>query len=300
VADELSFRRAAERVGIAQPALSRQVRALEQRLGLPLFVRTTRRVELTAAGRVFLEEARRSHAHADRAVAFAREVAAGRRGHLAVAYTHASISGPLPEIVTAFRRRFPDVRLVLQEMWTDWQAKALLEGAVDIGFAMPAVLRPDLEHIEVNAEPWVVVAREDHPLAQCDELPIGRLREEPFILGTMDRWRHFREMINEMAMVSGGFVPRVAHEESEIHAILGLVAAGVGITIYPECIRNYHRIGLAVLPLGDDLPPVRTLAAWRADNGSEALRHFVSIIGETTRAVGGGRDCKALPFDGMK
>jgi DNA-binding transcriptional LysR family regulator len=278
VAEELSFRRAAERLNIAQPALSRAIQALERQVGCPLFRRTSRRVELTEAGRVMLDTARQALDLSDAALRRAREAANGRRGHLSLAYTHASISGPLPEIVTAFRRAEPDVQLDMQEMWTDRQALALLERRIDVGFAMPAVLRREFAVIEVKAEPWVVVTREDHPLARQPEVPVAALRDEAFIMGTVDRWRHFREMIAEMTFTAAGFVPNIVHEETEIHAILGLVASGAGITIYPECIRSYHRIGLAIRPVTGNLPPVRTLCAWRRDNPSPTLRRFVALV----------------------
>lgn len=278
VADELGFRRAAERLRIAQPALTRAVRALEENLGLKLLERTTRRVSLTDAGATFLPEARLAVVHADRAVAVAREVAGGRRGRLDVAYTHASISGAVPAIVTRFRTSNPHVRVTLQEMWTDRQAVALLERRVDVGFAMPAVIRPQLDHRCVKEEPWVAILPEDHRLAGQTTLDLRELRHEPFVLGTWDRWRHFREMIDEMCQTHAGFVPNVVQEETETHVILGLVAAQVGITVYPECIRNYHRLGLAIRPLTGPLPNVRTLAAWHRDNTSEVVASFVRII----------------------
>ena len=278
VAEELSFRRAGERLRIAQPALTRAVRALEAVLGARLFERTTRRVELTEVGAAFLPEARLAVEHAERAVAVARDVAAGTRGRLNVAYTHASISGPVPELVTRFRAAHPQVRVTLQDMWTDRQAVALVERSIDVGFAMPAVIRPQFEYRVVKAEPWVAVLPEDHPLARAPTLELQALRHEPFIFGTWDRWRHFREMINEMCVTHAGFVPRVAQEESEVHVILGLVAARVGVTIYPECIRNNHRLGLAIRPLAGPLPSVQTLAVWHRDDRSEVVAGFVRII----------------------
>jgi DNA-binding transcriptional LysR family regulator len=278
VAEELNFRRAAERLNIAQPALSRAIRKLEDEVGCPLLLRTTRRVELTEAGRVMLETAREAVNQADAALRSARDAASGQRTKLTLAYTHASISGPLPQIVTAFRLAEPQVRLDMQELWTDGQALALLERRVDVGFAMPPMLRKEFDFIEVKTEPWVVVMREDHPLAEQAHVHLEALREERFVVGTIDRWRHFREMIAEVTLTAGGFVPRISQEEREIHAILGLVASGAGITLYPDCIRSYHRIGLAVRPIAGDLPPVRTLCAWRRDNPSPALRRFVAKV----------------------
>jgi DNA-binding transcriptional LysR family regulator len=280
VAEDLSFRRAAERMNVAQPALTRAVRTLEQHLGCQLLRRTTRRVDLTQAGSVFLAEARLAIAHADKAVAFAREAAKGKRGHLSVAYTYSSISGLVPEIVTKFRLLNPDATLTLQEMWSGQQASALMERRVDVGFAMPAVIRPEFNHRTIKREPFVAVLPENHALAKKQELELKDLRDEPFVMGAWETWRHYREMINEMCVSIADFVPNVVQEEIESHVILGLVAAHVGVTIYPECIRNYHRFGIAIRPFVGSLPLVETIAAWHKENESEIVRNFVRTIDE--------------------
>jgi len=282
VAELLSFRRAAERLNIAQPAVTRAVRQLEEEVGVSLLQRTTRRVELTEAGAAFLAEARLSLAHAEQAMAFAQDAAHGKRGRLKVAYTHASISGPVPEIVTRFRNRYPSVRVVLQEMWSDQQAVALENGDIDIGFGMPAAIRPSLDYRVINSEPFVAVLPHDHELTVKPVLGIADLRDQTFVMGTWDRWRHFRELLNSMCLRYGGFLPNVVQEEAETHVILGLVAAHVGVTLYPECISNYHRWGVTIRPFVEEMPECETVAVWPRGNRSEQLRNFVGIIERMT------------------
>lgn len=278
VAEELSFRRAAERLSVAQPALSRTIRDLESLLGFSLLARTTRRTELTAAGEVFLVEARLTVAHAGKAVAFAAEAARGNRGYLTVAYTFNSISGLVPEIVTRFRARHPDVIVHLQEMYTDQQVVALSEHRIDVGFAMPALLRPAFRHLMIMKEPFVVAVPEHHPLAGHTEIELSELRDEPFVMGSWERWRHYREMVNEICITQAGFVPSVVQEEADTQTIFGLIAAGVGVSLLPNCVRNYHRRGLVIRPLREELPLIETVAAWHADNVTPISRNFIEIV----------------------
>ena len=282
VAEQLNFRRAAQHLNIAQPAVTRAVRQLEDAVGVSLLRRTTRRVELTEAGSAFVAEARLALAHAEQAMVFAQDAAHGKRGQLKVAYTHASISGPVPEIVTRYRNRYPSVRLTLQELWSDQQAVALENGDIDIGFGMPAAIRPSLDYLIINSEPFVAVLPHDHALAAKPVLSIAELRDQTFVMGNWDRWRHFREIINNMCLRHGGFLPNVVQEEAETHVILGLIAAHVGVTLYPECISNYHRWGVAIRPFAEEMPQCETVAVWPRESNSEQLRNFVAIIKRMT------------------
>lgn len=184
VAEELHFGRAAERLGISQPPLSQQIQALEEEIGARLFERTNRRVELTDAGRLFLDESRQVLAQVDKAVLLARRAHLGELGELKIGFTSsAPFTSTIPSSIHAFRKAYPDVHLDLQEMSSRQVLKALLEESLQVGVIRPLAL-PDAVHwVELFREPLVAVLRADHPLAAGSEdgLAIAALAEEPFV-----------------------------------------------------------------------------------------------------------------------
>ncbi|MDU2611008.1 MAG: LysR family transcriptional regulator, partial [Pseudomonas aeruginosa] len=181
VAEELHFGRAAERLGISQPPLSQQIQALEEEIGARLFERTNRRVELTDAGRLFLDESRQVLAQVDKAVLLARRAHLGELGELKIGFTSsAPFTSTIPSSIHAFRKAYPDVHLDLQEMSSRQVLKALLEESLQVGVIRPLAL-PDAVHwVELFREPLVAVLRADHPLAAGSEdgLAIAALAEE--------------------------------------------------------------------------------------------------------------------------
>ncbi len=179
VAEELHFGRAAERLGISQPPLSQQIQALEEEIGARLFERTNRRVELTDAGRLFLDESRQVLAQVDKAVLLARRAHLGELGELKIGFTSsAPFTSTIPSSIHAFRKAYPDVHLDLQEMSSRQVLKALLEESLQVGVIRPLAL-PDAVHwVELFREPLVAVLRADHTLAAGSEdgLAIAALR----------------------------------------------------------------------------------------------------------------------------
>src|SRR3954453_15892050 len=187
VAEELHFGRAARRLQLAQPPLSRQIQGLEQELGVRLLERTKRHVELTPAGKVFLEHARKLLTEADHAVAAARRAARGEIGRLAIGFVGAATYSALPELLRVFHTRFPDVELVLYEMTSAHQHDALREGRIEVGFVRPAIPDDTLARRVARGEPLVAALPAGHRLARRDEpIPLSDLAGEPFILFPRD------------------------------------------------------------------------------------------------------------------
>ena len=277
VAEELSFRRAGERLNLAQPALSRAIRQLEESLGTRLLERTSRRVELTDTGRVFLEGCRRSLGSVEKMLDDTRRVHAGEIGQLAIGYTDFAISGVLPEIMQAFRQRFPDITVDLAHMVTARQLEALARGDIQVGFMTGPVAEPGLEHVVVQNERLVVILSDNHPLAARAAIPIVRLAGEPFVMGQAAHWGHFLSHVT-MVCQTAGFTPRVVQEAYNSEGIFGLIAADMGLTLHTECAVNYHRRGLTIRPLRGNDHRVPTAAAWRAARDSQALRHFIGFL----------------------
>ncbi|MEN7331268.1 LysR substrate-binding domain-containing protein [Pseudomonas aeruginosa] len=280
VAEELHFGRAAERLGISQPPLSQQIQALEEEIGARLFERTNRRVELTDAGRLFLDESRQVLAQVDKAVLLARRAHLGELGELKIGFTSsAPFTSTIPSSIHAFRKAYPDVHLDLQEMSSRQVLKALLEESLQVGVIRPLAL-PDAVHwVELFREPLVAVLRADHPLAAGSEdgLAIAALAEEPFVFFPRS---YGTGLYNQVIALTrqAGFSPRIAQEASEAMTIIGLVSAGLGVSILPASFRRTRVDGVVYRTLSD---PEATTAVWlvrRQNEGSPLALSFIDLV----------------------
>ncbi|ENZ1727313.1 LysR substrate-binding domain-containing protein [Pseudomonas aeruginosa] len=280
VAEELHFGRAAERLGISQPPLSQQIQALEEEIGARLFERTNRRVELTDAGRLFLDESRQVLAQVDKAVLLARRAHLGELGELKIGFTSsAPFTSTIPSSIHAFRKAYPDVHLDLQEMSSRQVLKALLEESLQVGVIRPLVL-PDAVHwVELFREPLVAVLRADHPLAAGSEdgLAIAALAEEPFVFFPRSYGTGLYDQVIALTR-QAGFSPRIAQEASEAMTIIGLVSAGLGVSILPASFRRTRVDGVVYRTLSD---PEATTAVWlvrRQNEGSPLALSFIDLV----------------------
>ncbi|MFI5490495.1 LysR family transcriptional regulator [Micromonospora echinaurantiaca] len=286
VAEELHFRRAAERLHIVQPALSQQIARLEEELGVRLLQRTKRHVELTAAGRVLLVEARAMLEHRDAATAAVRRAAAGSTGRLAVGFVGPAAYSVLPGVVRAFRGQYPDVDLSLHEHTTAEQLEMLAARQLDVGFLRLPSAAEGLELEQVLSEPICVVLPAGHPLDNRPKgapLEVTELRGEGFVV--VPRSREALVFDRIVALCHGaGFSPRVVQEAQQVHAIIGLVAAGMGIALVPDSMRALRRPGVVYRPL----PPssstaVETGLAWRREEESPVVELFVRVVRTTAK-----------------
>ncbi|EMN3736325.1 LysR family transcriptional regulator [Pseudomonas aeruginosa] len=280
VAEELHFGRAAERLGISQPPLSQQIQALEEEIGARLFERTNRRVELTDAGRLFLDESRQVLAQVDKAVLLARRAHLGELGELKIGFTSsAPFTSTIPSSIHAFRKTYPDVHLDLQEMSSRQVLKALLEESLQVGVIRPLAL-PDAVHwVELFREPLVAVLRADHPLAAGSEdgLAIAALAEEPFVFFPRSYGTGLYDQVIALTR-QAGFSPRIAQEASEAMTIIGLVSAGLGVSILPASFRRTRVDGVVYRTLSD---PEATTAVWlvrRQNEGSPLALSFIDLV----------------------
>ncbi len=277
VAQDLHFGRAAGRLFMTQPALSRSIRALEDSVGVPLFERSTRRVRLTPAGEAFAAECRLALGHLELAEAAARNAAEGREGRLRVGYMDFAINGRLPQILKAFRAKYPQVRVDLEYIPTALQYAALLEGRIDIGFMIGPFKAEQIENRIVEQDDFVVLVPEGHKLAGRTSIRLADLAEEPFVLGSEETFSSFRALLFPICHAAG-FFPRIAQQASNTSGIFGMVAAGVGVTIYSGCARNFKRAGVVLRPLAGVRERIPTYAAWVSDHPSEALRRFTDLV----------------------
>jgi len=277
VAEELHFSRAAERLHMAQPALSRTIRELEREVGTPLLARTTRQVQLTEAGQAFLKECQAGLAQIELGVAKALRAAQGTSGELRVAYMDFAINGRLPELVRLFRERHPDIRLELQYMPTSRQQAALLERRIDIGFMLDGLSNEVMTSYPLAEDSYVALLPATHRLANMPSLTLRDLAQEPFVLGTGEDWHGYRETIFAMCR-QRGFFPNIIQEASSSQGIFGLVAAGAGVSIYSSCVRNVQRRGIAVREMEDVRGTIAIRAVWEKDSPSPIVRRFAEFL----------------------
>jgi DNA-binding transcriptional LysR family regulator len=279
VAEELHLTRAAARLGIPQPAPSLQIRQLEEELGIALFRRTKRRVELTAAGQVLLTEARRALAQLEWAVEAARRAGQGEVGRLALGFVGPATYSVLPPILRAFHERFPDVELDVDELNTGRQLPALREGRLQLGFLRPpAPADSDGLVIEpVLHEAVVVALRRGHPLAGDRRVHLSELADEPLLIFRRDLEPTLYDSYMRLC-ADAGITPRVLHEANPLHLIIGLVAAGLGFALLPASVRNLQRPDVVYRPLEPQPPKVEVVAAWRRDEPSPVLRAFLGVM----------------------
>jgi DNA-binding transcriptional LysR family regulator len=275
VAEELHFSRAATRVHVAQPALSRQIRALEEEMGLRLFERDRRRVALTVGGAVFLEAARSILRDVEQAVDTARRAARGEHGTLRIGYVPAVVYTGLPEIVRAFRKRLPGVDVRFQEMSPALQLEALLGERVDVGFVRGPVHEPALAAKTVLEEPLVAVLPSGHRLGGHKRLGLAMLAGEPFVLQARSRGPESHDHILALCR-NAGFSPRVVQEGSHID-VLSLVASGAGVAIVPTSLRVFRRAGVVFCPLRER-PVTQLTMVWRKNAASPVLREFLAEV----------------------
>ncbi len=243
VAEELHFGRAAERLHIAQPPLSQQIRRLEEMLGFPLFQRTSRVVKLTSAGELFLERTRRTLRKIQEDVEEARSVGRGGEGFLKVGFIGSGMLTILPSVLGRYRTLYPKVNLLLNEFYSAGVMRALAEGTVDVGFLRDGGPTEGLDVDVVFSEPFVAVLPKRHRLAQRLSLSTADLRDEPFVLFPSVVGRRAYEKTISLC-TEYGFRPHIVQEAPQLLTIAKLVEAGLGVTILPSCVERIAPSGV--------------------------------------------------------
>lgn len=274
VAEELNFHRAAERLHIVQPALSRLIKNLEEVVGVSLLERSTRHVRLTEAGKVFLDDARATLTQLSGAVRAAREADSGATGTLRLAYMDFAVHRLLPDMVAAAALREPGIRAELVYMSTAQQRQALIEGRIDLGIIIGTMSAPSVETRLLAEEPLVVAMAADHRLAGQERVSPRDILAEPLLLGSEGEWSTFRDRVFSL-YADHDASPRIAQEASSAAALFGLVARGVGITLYAGDPAVYAHPRIAVRSLAG-VRPLSISAAWRRGPRLALVRRFLA------------------------
>ena len=278
VAEELSFRRAAERLNLDQSALSRRIKELEARMGVRLFQRTTRDVRLTEAGQAFYERNLRLIDSLRDSISLAQRTASGASGRLRVGYTSFAAIVDMPRHVRAFRETFPRVSVELLYSSTQAQKVELARDMLDVGFIIGPFRHSDFHTATVSEEKLVAVVPAGHPAAARGGITLAEFARSPVVMGTMAQWDFYRHMLDGI-FASRGLSANVAFEASSSMGMLGLVASGLGSAIFPECVRRLQPIGIEIVEITDLDGPIQTVLAWRRAGLSITARNFVRICG---------------------
>jgi DNA-binding transcriptional LysR family regulator len=284
VAEELHFSRAAARLRIAQPPLSQQIRQLERELDVVLFHRTNRRVELTPAGRAFLDEVRRVLAQTEHAVSTAQRADRGEIGELAIGFVPSADLDILPRVLGVWSARFPAVEIRLHPLPPSAQTEALRDGRIEIGFVRLPVEEGGLVVETIQHEPLVAVLPARHRLARRSTVRLSALRGDRLIMFPRETAPGYYDLLLA-ACRRAGFTPRVFHEPGSIQTNLGLVSAGIGVTLMPASIRSLGRSGVVYRPLAPPVPHVEMGVAYRHGARSPVLLAFLQVLREATAGI---------------
>jgi len=277
VAEQLSFRGAAEKLNMAQPPLSAQIKGLEDELKVQLLERDTRNVRLTHAGEVFLEQARAVLALAATAEQRAREAEQGVVGTLRVGIIAPSANAWLAAILRKFRRQYSGVQLSLFDLTSTEQLRRLRIGELDVGLLRPPVSFPELDYKFVDESRQILALPAGHPLARKRKLEWTDFHNQELVLMHPNEQHGYYDPFFARCAKAGAH-PRPVQYANDIQTKMWLISAGFGIAPTTATLSEVKRPGLVFRPLPAGLPPVRTILVWRRDDDSPVVTHFRSCF----------------------
>jgi DNA-binding transcriptional LysR family regulator len=286
VAESKSFRRAAARLHMSQPPLSQAIRRLEREMGVKLFDRTSRSVEITLAGKAFLAESQRILAELDAAILLTQRTSKGLSGRLRIAFTVPWAYEVVPDILRTFRAQCPSVVLSLRELSSSAQVRALLRSEADVGFLRVGGGKKikDIETLSLLHDRLVLVTPRDHPLASAKSITIDALKSEPFIVPPLPLDLDLVDFSYRAQVLricsEAGFFPTVGQEAGQIQTIVQLVEAGMGISLVPERAQRHFSANVAyrALDFAEGLCQLSLAVAWNPGNRSPVLTRFIESM----------------------
>ncbi len=282
VAEELNFTRAAERLHIGQPPLSHAIQVLEADVGAQLFTRTKRWVRMTEAGALFLADARRILALSDQAADTARRAQRGEAGVLRVGFTFSTPLTPLfATVINRYRQQYPAVSLILHEMATLTQLDALDQRTLDTGFVRPpdGPLPSGVTLIALRRDPLVAVLPASSPLARHKSVTMAQLKDLPFVMYPHSAGTGIYPLVFRLCR-EAGFAPRIGQEAGEASTMIGLVAAGCGVSVLPSSFDRIRMDGVRYRPIADEGASTGLLLAHRSGDASPLVAAFAALARE--------------------
>jgi DNA-binding transcriptional LysR family regulator len=275
VAEERSVGKAAERLRMAQPPLSVQIRRLEAEIGTPLFRRGTRGMDLTEAGQALLSRASEALALAADGAEAARAVAAGRHGRITVGYMFVLANAVLPRLIPELRRSIPGVDLEFAELSASTRRARLLDRSVTVALCMPAIDHPEIQVARIGTQRFVLAVPAGSTLARMNAVPMSKLQGRPLIALPKPDEEPASSAVAALLRRHQVVMP-VAGRVETVHSALSLVLAGEGLAIVPACAKLGAPKGIVFRPLRDATDSIEIAVCWRRDSQSPLIRNFVN------------------------
>lgn len=277
VAEVLHFGRAAESLHLSQPALSKQIQALEESLGVQLLERTKHWVRLTIAGQKFLETAHRILQEVEQGIQATRQIADGEMGRLKIGFTEATLFSLAPDLIRTYQERYPQVELIITSGGTEAHVEALRTHQIDVGFVYLPIREPSLAIRPLAEEAYVAALPTSHRLARQKQIALSSLDNEPLIFYPRSLapvlYANFIKCCEQ-----AGFVPNVVQEAELAQTRLGLAAAGVGITFVLSKMQSLSAKGVIYRPIIGEFPTLKLALAWRQDESSPVVHEFLKHL----------------------
>jgi DNA-binding transcriptional LysR family regulator len=277
VAEELNFGRAAERLFISQPGLSRQIKQMEEILQVQLFERTKRKVELTAAGQYLKSEVDYIFNHLELTKTQLKEIASGNIGELRIGFLGSAAHTVLPELLVKISTAFPGIRSSLEELSNTTQIEMLEKDALDLGFVRLARVPEPLQMKEVHQDTFSVVLPLNHPLANGNFKNVGQLKEENFILFSHDYSSIYYDKIMSICE-DKGFTPNITHKSVHALTIFKLVEAGLGVAIVPTSLQYGYELKVKFMELDKIRQKTELYVVWKKGNRNPAVERVLKLI----------------------
>jgi DNA-binding transcriptional LysR family regulator len=264
VATELNFRRAAERLHMTQPPLTRQIQLLEHELGVQLLERTKHSVRATAAGQAFLVDATRLLNLAEQAASTARRASKGETGRVRVGFTGAAGHEIVPRLLAAAKQALPDIDIVVHELVSAAQVDAFAADSIDLGIMRPLSARQKLDSFLIDVEPLVVVLPAGHALAGNDSIDVAALDRQPFIMHSPDDGKYFHDRTMNLFW-SAKVMPEFVQYIDQTPTIISMVRAGLGMGIVPASAQRFRFDNVVFRPIRPQGVVAEMIMAWRPD-----------------------------------
>jgi DNA-binding transcriptional LysR family regulator len=277
VAEELHFRRAADRLQITQPALSKQIASLEQELGVQLLSRTKRTVQFTPAGQVFFEQAQQLLRQVEATIQLTQRCDRGEIGNLAIGFTETAVHTILPQLVRDFRQDYPNVEITMLALATEAQVTALNQGKIDLAFLHPPIDARGIELYPILEETFIAVLPPQHPLLEYDSIPLKAFANEPLIIHPRQEGPILYDSFVQVCQ-EAGFQPKIIKESLSLQTRVCLVATGMGITFVSSQLQFLVGSNVVCRPLEKCPVHLKFAAAWRKNASSPTLQALIKIL----------------------
>jgi DNA-binding transcriptional LysR family regulator len=274
VAETLHFGRSARLLNLSQPALSLQVKALEDELGIQLLSRNRQGTVLTEAGQAFREEAAAALEKLEFAKRKAQWASSGKLGHIRIGFISTAGFEIVPNLIRRFRKSYPDVEFSIRNILTGAQLEMIGDGLLDVGFLrLPIEQRKGIEVTTVHKEPFVAVLPSSHPLSARKEIHLRELKGNPFVLNAREHAPGFHDLLTRI-LSNAGVIPKVVQTVGEMPILISLVDAGVGVSIVPASVAKRILSKVAVCSIADRMPESEIGLAFARRNTAAVVRRF--------------------------